>query len=119
MVLAALIAPSPCLAAESSFGARLFSEPGLAGSTNGKSCLTCHEGGRDLSPATLARQEYTVMGNRVQSLAEAVNFCIEVTLRGEALAETSAEMKDLLAYLRVFIAEQEERAKPGRDEGRL
>lgn len=98
--------PSPCPGAEGDRGKALFTEPGLGGSSNGKSCMTCHDGGRDLSPETLSRKEYLVMGNPIKSLTEVVNFCIEVTLRGEALDEKSAEMADLLAYLRCFIAEQ-------------
>lgn len=98
--------PAPCFGSDSERGRVLFAEPGLGGSNNGKSCLTCHEGGRDLSSETMTRVEYMVMGNPMKSLTEVINFCIEVTLRGEALNEKSDEMADLRAYLHRFIMEQ-------------
>lgn len=92
-----------CLGADAQHGKLLFESPTLGGGTSGKTCLTCHEHGRGFSPETLHRKQYLVMDNPVASLAGVVNFCIEVALRGEAIAENSEEMKDLLAYLSVFI----------------
>ncbi len=98
-----LVATGICLATDTQHGKLLFESPTLGGGTSGKSCLTCHEHGRDFSPKTMTRKTYSIMGNPVASLAEVINFCIEVALRGEALQENSAEMGDLLAYLSVFI----------------
>ena len=98
-----LAATGICLGADAGRGKLLFESPALGGGTSGKSCLTCHEHGRDFSPETMHRKQYLVMGNPVASLAEVVNFCIEVALRGEAIAENGEEMRDLLAYLAVFI----------------
>jgi hypothetical protein len=88
-----------CLGEDARNGKLLFESPDLGGGTSGKSCLTCHEDGRDLSPETLTRKNYLVMGNPVGSLAGVINFCIEVALRGEAIAEDGTEMNDLIAYL--------------------
>lgn len=98
-----LFAAGNCLGADAARGKQLFESPALGGGTSGKSCLTCHEHGRDFSPETLSRKHYSVMGNPVASLAEVVNFCIEVALRGEAIPEEGEEMQDLIAYLSVFI----------------
>ena len=98
-----LLATGSCLGADTRNGKLLFASPALGGGTSGKTCLTCHEDGRDLSPETLKRKEYLVMGNPVGTLAEVINFCIEVALRGEAIPEKGEEMNDLLAYLPIFI----------------
>ena len=98
-----LATTSSCLGADAQHGKLLFESPALGGGTSGKTCLTCHEHGRDLSPETMTRKTYQVMGNPVASLAGVVNFCIEVALRGEALPENGKEMDDLLAYLPIFI----------------
>jgi hypothetical protein len=98
-----LLAADSCLGADGAHGKLLFESPGLGGGTSGKSCLTCHAHGRDFSPETLSRKHYLVMGNPVAGLAEVINFCIEVALRGEAVPENGEEMRDLIAYLSVFI----------------
>jgi len=98
-----LAATGICLGADAQHGKLLFESPALGGGTSGKTCLTCHEHGRDFSPETMSKKQYRVMDNPVASLAGVVNFCIEVALRGEAITENGQEMKDLLAYLPVFI----------------
>ena len=98
-----LAAAGICLGADAQHGKLLFESPTLGGGTSGKSCLTCHEHGRDFSPETMSRKTYSIMGNPVASLAEVVNFCIEVALRGEAITENGKEMEELIAYLAVFI----------------
>jgi len=98
-----LFAAGSCLGADARNGQQLFESPTLGGGTSGKTCLTCHEHGRDLSPETLGRKQYLVMDNPVGSLAGVINFCIEVALRGQAIPENGKEMNDLIAYLKVFI----------------
>ncbi len=98
-----LAATGCCLGADAQHGKLLFESPTFGGGTSGKTCLTCHEHGRDFSPETVSRKQYHVMDNPVGSLAGVINFCIEVALRGETIAENGQEMKDLLAYLSVFI----------------
>jgi len=105
-----LAAPGSGLGADARHGKALFASPAFGGGTSGKSCLTCHEHGRDLSPETLSRKQYLVMGNPVDSLAGVINFCIEVALRGEAIPENGEEMNDLIAYLSIFIRDNS--AKP-------
>lgn len=98
-----LATTSSCLGADAQHGKLLFESPSLGDGTSGKTCLTCHEHGRNFSPETLSRKSYLVMGNPVGSLAGVINFCIEVALRGQAIAENGEEMNDLIAYLSVFI----------------
>ncbi|MGV1099236.1 hypothetical protein ACUUL3_07465 [Thiovibrio sp. JS02] len=94
---------APARAADPVRGKALFHSPSLAGGTSGKTCLTCHEGGRDFSGKTLRRERYEVMGIAMRSLPEVINFCIEVALRGEGIAEQGQDMEDLIAFLHEFI----------------
>ncbi|MFA6499135.1 MAG: hypothetical protein WC256_09765 [Desulfurivibrionaceae bacterium] len=100
-----------CLGADAQQGKLLFEIPTLGGGTSGKSCLTCHEHGRDFSLKTISKKQYLVMGNPVGTLAGVINFCIEVALRGEAIAENGQEMHDLLAYLSVFIQNNSDKSQ--------
>ncbi len=106
-----LAATGSSLGADVHHGKLLFESPALGGGTSGKTCLTCHEHGRNFSPETMSKKQYLVMGNPVASLAEVINFCIEVALRGEAIAENGEEMNDLLAYLPVFIKNNSTKAQ--------
>lgn len=90
---------STLLAADLANGRRLYFDPALGGGTSGKCCFTCHETGRDLGDDLDRRTHFTVMGIALEGIAEVVNFCIEVTLRGEGLDPQGKEMEDLLAYL--------------------
>lgn len=72
-------------------GKMLFESTKLG--TNGKSCAGCHPGGRKLEwPATYPDEK----------LAEVTNTCITKALKGKALGAESAEMKELLRYMRTF-----------------
>lgn len=91
-------------------GLALFKNVDLG--TTGKSCETCHpnggtEGmemeGMATKPLTGVKDRYpgvfTMLDpDKEVTLVEAINFCITNPLGGEALAEDSQEMKDLLAY---------------------
>jgi len=65
----------------------LFNDPALGGSTNDKSCGSCHPDGKGLEKAS---------GN----IAEAVNRCIKNPLAGKGLDMDSQEMKDIVAYIK-------------------
>lgn len=86
-----LAAAFPLMAAEvsSERGKELFGSPELG--TNGRSCATCHPGGKGLEEAG----EFTDA-----ELTEMVNKCIGNPLQGKELAPESAEMKSLLAYIK-------------------
>jgi len=67
-------------------GMQLFKDPTLGGSTNDKSCNTCHPNGKGLENA----------GADIETTIQA---CIQKALGGKPLAADSQEMKDLAAYI--------------------
>jgi cytochrome c len=67
-------------------GKQLFTDPTLGGSTNDKSCNTCHPDGKGLEKA-------------VANLETTIQACIQKALKGKPLAKDSQEMKDLVAYI--------------------
>jgi cytochrome c peroxidase len=70
-------------------GKTLFNDPALGGSTNPKSCNTCHEDGKGLEKAG-ARED----------LAAMINTCIEQALQGKKLDERTPEMGSLQLYIK-------------------
>lgn len=80
-------------------GKVLFNDPELGGSTNSRSCNSCHPGGNGLEDA--GNKDFTTfMKLRVNDLEDVINICIENPLKGKALDKDSREMKDLVAYIR-------------------
>ena len=92
-------------------GAELFADATLG--TSGMSCESCHiEGGTvDKPEGEMPTKALTGVKDRYpgifmmrdpeneSTLVEAVNFCITMPLKGEALEEDSEEMQALIAYL--------------------
>jgi len=70
------------------YGKKLFNDPALGGSTNSKSCNSCHPLGKGLETA----------GSR-PGLVQTINRCITVPLKGKAIAENSVEMQSLRLYI--------------------
>ena len=80
-------------------GKKLFNDPTFAGSTNAKSCNTCHPDGRGLEQS--GQKKYTsLMGIKASSLGDIVNICIVRPLEGKALSNDSDDMKDVVAYIK-------------------
>jgi len=76
-------------------GKALFESPTLGGGTTGKSCKSCHPGGKNLGGDLFDRKD---------SLAAMVNTCIEKPLGGTAIDPKGEEMQDLLAYMKTLVA---------------
>ncbi|MBU0673499.1 MAG: cytochrome-c peroxidase [Proteobacteria bacterium] len=78
------------IAGESSveLGKKLFNDPTLGGSTNPKSCNTCHPDGKDLEKAASK-----------SSLSSTINNCIKSALNGEKVDGRSVEMRSLKMYI--------------------
>ena len=76
-------------------GKMLFESPTLGGGTTGKTCATCHPGGKNLSSKLFS-------GSR-DSLAEMVNTCIEKPLGGQAIDPAGSDMTDLVAYMETLV----------------
>lgn len=70
-------------------GKQLFSDPKLGGSTNDKSCNTCHPEGKGLEKT----------GANLESMIQA---CIQKALDGKPLAADSQDLKDLVAYMKTL-----------------
>jgi cytochrome c len=87
-------------AADLERGRLLFADPALGGSTWGKNCLTCHAGGEGLGKDFQLKEQFAIMGLQQAGLAEAIDFCIQVTMRGEGLDPDSRDLADLSSFLR-------------------
>jgi len=84
-------------------GKALFESTTLGGSTNSKSCNTCHNRGQNLGKDLFGRNQLIIMGMKKNSLAEVVNVCIEKPLAGTAIDPNGEEMLDLISYLKVLV----------------
>ncbi|MBA3007386.1 MAG: hypothetical protein KKB91_07955 [Proteobacteria bacterium] len=87
-------------------GKALFESPDLGGGTTGKSCSTCHEGGKNLGSDLFARKQITIMKMDKKSLEEVINICIEKPLGGIAIDSQGQDMKDLIAYIQTLVGNQ-------------
>lgn len=84
-------------------GKVLFESAALGGATTGKSCATCHDGGKGLGSSLFERKHFTIMGREENRLADVVNVCIEQPLGGTALDPQGEEMNHLIAYMKTLI----------------
>ena len=78
-------------------GKALFNDPNFAGGM--KACSSCHPDGRGLE-RTGGKKEFHIMGGTQKSLEEAINFCIVNAIQGKAIDVNSAEMKEMVAYIK-------------------
>ncbi|OGQ94156.1 MAG: hypothetical protein A2521_12850 [Deltaproteobacteria bacterium RIFOXYD12_FULL_57_12] len=70
------------------YGKQLFSDKGLAGSTNDKSCSSCHAQGKGLEKS-----------GKNPKLVAAINQCVTDQLGGEKIDGRSAEIRSLKMYI--------------------
>jgi cytochrome c peroxidase len=70
-------------------GKTLFNDPKLGGGTAGMSCNSCHQDGKGLEKAADRKD-----------LEKMVNACIKNALKGKGIDLKSAEMADIVAYLK-------------------
>jgi len=70
-------------------GKALFNDPKLGGGTTGTSCNSCHPDGKGLEKAADRKD-----------LEKQVNLCIKNALKGKGIDPKSAEMADIIAYIR-------------------
>ncbi|MFU8819022.1 MAG: c-type cytochrome [Desulfurivibrio sp.] len=78
-------------------GKKLFQDQRAFGGE--MSCSACHPDGSGLEQAG-SKTSFRIMGKTQNSLEEAVNFCIVNANKGKAIAVDSAEMKDMVAYIK-------------------
>ncbi len=70
-------------------GKALFNDPQLGGGTAGVSCNSCHPDGKGVEKAADRKD-----------LEKQVNLCIKNALKGKRIDPKSAEMADIIAYLK-------------------
>jgi len=70
-------------------GKALFNDPKFGGGTAGVSCNSCHPDGKGVEKAA-----------DMKGLEKQVNACIKNALKGKGIDPKSAEMADIVAYLK-------------------
>ncbi|HMK74964.1 MAG TPA: hypothetical protein VK568_02150 [Thermodesulfobacteriota bacterium] len=70
-------------------GKTLFNDPKFGGGTAGVSCNSCHPDGKGLEKA-----------GDMKGLEKQANACIQNALKGKGIDPKSAEMADIVAYLK-------------------
>lgn len=95
-------------------GKALFNNPKLGGGTAGKSCNLCHPDGKGLEKAA-DKKEWKTPGGTHKTLEEAVNTCVTMALKGKALDPNSADMANIVAYIKSLkgkmVAAEKEKPK--------
>jgi len=86
----ALLLAGPAMAEKSSveLGQKLFNDPTLGGSSNDKSCASCHPNGEGMEKA-----------GAKSNLAKIINQCITGPLGGEKIDGRTVEMRSLKMYI--------------------
>ena len=72
-------------------GKKLFNDPTLGGSTNDKSCNSCHADGEGLEKAADNKK-----------LVKVINQCITGPLKGNKIDGRTAEMRSLKIYIKTL-----------------
>ena len=90
-------------AGEAEKGKALFNDAKFAGGV--KSCSSCHPNGKGLEKAA-DKKEFHVMGGTQKSLEEAINTCIVNANQGKAIDVKSAQMKEMVAYIKSLKAKK-------------
>jgi thiosulfate dehydrogenase len=100
--------PATELAKSVERGFALFNDKKLG--TSGKTCNDCHKGGgtqeakmgdmtmKAFDDLAAHYPKFFMMGNRVMTLDQVVNFCVTTPLKGEPLAWDDQRLTDLVAY---------------------
>jgi cytochrome c553 len=70
-------------------GKALFNDPKFGGGTAGVSCNSCHPDGKGLEKAADKKD-----------LEKFINACIKNALKGKGIDTKSAEMADIVAYIK-------------------
>lgn len=88
-------------AGDAAQGKKLFNDPGFSGSSNARSCNSCHPGGKGLE-GVAGKTAYQSPAGSFGKLKSVVNQCIVKALAGKPLPENSTQMQDLIAYIRTL-----------------
>jgi cytochrome c len=80
-------------------GKLVFNDVNFGAGTSEKSCNSCHPDGKGLEKAG-DKKEFNIMGQKQNSLEDAVNVCIEMALKGKAIDPESEDMVNIVAYIK-------------------
>ncbi len=97
MIVVGLVFTFAFAAGDAAKGKALFNDAKFAGGS--KSCNECHAGGKGMEKAA-DKKEFNLMGKTQKSLEEAVNVCIVGANKGKAIDAKSAQMQDIVAYIK-------------------
>lgn len=109
LIVLGLVFSGAFAAGDAAKGKALFNDKKFAGGS--KACNDCHANGRNMEKAA-DRKEFKIMGKTQKSLEEAVNACIEGGNKGKAIDAKSAQMQDMVAYIKSFKAAEKAPVKP-------
>ena len=97
--MALVLSTSAFAAGDAKKGKMLFDDEKFAGGS--ASCSSCHPDGKGLEKAGMkGKKEWTNPGGTWLALEDANNVCIILANKGKAIDPKSAEMKDLVAYIK-------------------
>lgn len=104
LVAALVLMVSFAAGADVAKGKALFNDPKFGNGTSGKSCATCHQPDAKDEKMSLrkagSKKEFTIMGKQSKTLEEVVNICIEGPLKGKAIDTKSADMENIVGYIK-------------------
>jgi cytochrome c553 len=89
MISLSLIFSLAIAAGDMEKGKALFNDPKFGGGTAGVSCNSCHPDGKGLGKAADKKD-----------LEKFINACIKNALKGKGIDTKSAEMADIVAYIK-------------------
>ncbi len=84
-------------------GKALFSDPKLGGGTAGVSCNSCHPDGKGVEKAA---------DRKNKDLEKQVNLCIKNALKGKEIDPKSADMANIIAYMKSLKGKTSPEAAP-------
>jgi cytochrome c553 len=97
IALTAVMLSAAMAAGDAAKGKILFNDPTFADGV--RACSNCHPDGRGLENAA-GRKVFHIGRQTQRSLEEAVNACIVNAAEGKAIDPKSAEMQDIVAYIK-------------------
>jgi len=99
MMIGGLVLSFAFAGGDAAKGKALFNDPKLGGGKAGKSCNSCHPNGKGLEKVA-DKKEFNLGGKKQKDIEEAVNFCIEMMLKGKAIDPKGADMSNLVTYIK-------------------
>ena len=101
LIMYGLVFSSVFAAGDVEKGKALFNDPKAFGGTAGKSCASCHPDGKGLeNSGAKGEKQWKNPAGSWTSLKDAINVCILMANKGNALDPKSDDMKNIVAYIK-------------------